>query len=64
MDTFKDSRDIYSYLDYAELFEYALEKPTGDEEAENKDRIDYRVKVQDLSGEKGLHYDVKLSIDE
>ena len=43
LDTFKDSRDIYGYLDYAELFEYALEKPAAEKESDDKDKIDYRV---------------------
>ena len=64
LDTFKDSRDNYSYLDYEELFEYALERPDTEKESEDKDKIDYRVKVEDLSGERGLHYDVKLNIAE
>ena len=63
MDTFKDSRDIYGYIDYEELFKYALENPAAEKEVEDKDKIDYRVKVEDLSGEKGLHYDIKLTLD-
>ena len=45
LDTFKDSRDIYGYLDYAEIFEYALERPaaTETEQGGDRDKIDYRV---------------------